>query len=92
MRVWLPYKETSAKPLPAPTIVFTSKITGSIQNRALLSATDQCEPSNSNDHTWTYYHWWPNRDKWEWIQLDFKKKVLISKLKVYWFDDGPFGG
>lgn len=92
MRVWFPYRETSARPTPAPTIAYTSKITGSIQNRSLLSVADQFEPANSNDHTWPYYHWWPNKDKWEWIQLDFKERQKISKVRVYWFDDGPFGG
>lgn len=92
MKVWLPYRETSARPTPAPTIAYTSKVTGSIQNRALSSITDQLEPANSNDHTWPYYHWWPNKNRWDWIKFDFAKPETISKVKVYWFDDGPFGG
>jgi DUF1680 family protein len=92
MKVWLPFRETSARPIPAPTIAYTSKVTGSIQNRALSSITDQLEPMNSNDHTWPYYHWWPHKDTWEWIKLEFNEKHTISKVKVYWFDDGPSGG
>jgi hypothetical protein len=39
-----------------------------------------------------YYHWWPEKDKWEWIEYDFEKPERISKTRVYWFDDGPDGG
>ncbi len=92
MKVWLPYKLDKATPTPAATIAFTSKISGSTQNKALMSIADQYEPQNSNDHTKQYYHWWPNKDKWEWIQLDFNDKHTISRVKVYWFDDGPSGG
>jgi len=92
MKVWLPFKETSARPAPAPTIAHTSKVTGSLQNRALASVTDQLEPANSNDHTWPYYHWWPNNNRWEWVRFDFTKPETVSKVKVYWFDDGPSGG
>jgi len=92
MKVWLPFRESGARPVPAPTIAYTSKVTGSIQNKALASITDQLEPANSNDHTWPYYHWWPNNNRWEWVRFDFAKPETVSKVKVYWFDDGPFGG
>jgi hypothetical protein len=39
-----------------------------------------------------YYHWWPDKDRWEWIEYDFQKPGTISKTSVYWFDDGPDGG
>ena len=92
MKVWLPYRETSARPNPAPTIAYTSKVTGSIQNKALASITDQLEPANSNDHTWPYYHWWPYNNRWDWVKFEFDRPETISRVKVYWFDDGPFGG
>lgn len=93
MKVWLPYRETGAMPLPAPTIAYKSTITGSAENnRAIRSVADQYEPQNSNDHAMPYYHWWPKTDSWEWIQYDFDREYEISKVKVYWFDDGPFGG
>ncbi len=92
MKVWLPYRETSARPRPAPTIAYRSKVTGSLQNRALAAITDQLEPAHSNDHTWPYYHWWPKNSSWEWVRFDFEKPETVSRVKVYWFDDGPFGG
>jgi hypothetical protein len=26
------------------------------------------------------------------VQYDFEKAETVSSVKVYWFDDGPFGG
>jgi len=92
MMVWLPTTPESTKPLPAPTIAFRSKVKASKITRALSSINDQSEPVNSNDHSVTYYHWWPDKDQWEYIQYDFAKPEFISKTKVYWFDDGPDGG
>jgi uncharacterized protein len=28
----------------------------------------------------------------QWIQYDFAKPTSVSEVKVYWFDDAPFGG
>jgi hypothetical protein len=92
MMVWLPTSTETAKPLPAPTIAFRSKVRASKMTRALYAVNDQVEPENSNDHSITYYHWWPDKDQWEYIQYDFEKPELISRSKVYWFDDGPDGG
>jgi DUF1680 family protein len=92
MMVWMPVNEKSAKPLPAPTIAYRSKISASKRSRALSSIADQYEPSSSNDHSFPYYHWWPDKDQWEWVQYDFDKPETISKTRIYWFDDGPDGG
>ena len=92
MMVWLPTGESGIKPLPAPTIAFRSRIKASKPTSALSALNDQYEPENSNDHSITYYHWWPDKDKWVWLQYDFEKPETISKTRVYWFDDGPDGG
>ena len=92
MLVWLPMDEEAVNPLPAPTIAFTSKISGSTETNAIRSIADQYEPLNSNDHTNPYYHWWPARDKWEYLQYNFEKTETIYSSSVYWFDDGPHGG
>lgn len=92
MMVWLPDKPESSRPRPAPTIAYRSKVTGNKMTRAITAINDQMEPSNSNDHSVTYYHWWPDRDQWVYLQYDFEKPETISKSKVYWFDDGPDGG
>jgi len=92
MMVWLPSSTESTRPLPAPTIAFRSEVLASKASRDLKAVNDQLGPSNSNDHSVLYYHWWPEKNKWEWIQYDFDKPQTISKTKVYWFDDGPDGG
>jgi DUF1680 family protein len=93
MIVWLPSSAESARPLPAPTIANRSKVRASkITTADIRAVNDQIEPSNSNDHSVAYYHWWPSKNQWEWIQYDFEKPETISKTKVYWYDDGPDGG
>ena len=92
MMVWLPTTPEVSRPLPAPTIANRSKVRASKITRDLSAVNDQIGPAHSNDHSVSYYHWWPNRDKWEWIEYDFEKPETIRKTKVYWFDDGPGGG
>lgn len=92
MMVWLPVNETSARPLPAPTIAFNSKVSGSRERLALRALNDQNEPGSSNDHSSAFLHWWPVNNTWEWVQYDFKNEEKVSYSKVYWFDDGPDGG
>jgi uncharacterized protein len=92
MMVWLPTSTETTRPLPAPTFANRSKIRASKITKAIFAVRDQIEPSNSNDHSILYYDWWPDKDKWEWVEYDFVKPETISKTKVYWFDDGPDGG
>jgi len=100
MMVWLPLKAESARPLPAPTIAYRSKLSGNkitvvgtgLRPVSATAVNDQIEPANSNDHSVSYYHWWPDRDQWVYLQYDFEKPETISKTRVYWFDDGPDGG
>jgi hypothetical protein len=93
MMVWLPTDTSSVYPQPAPTIISRSKLTASRMAPSLkVALTDQYQPENSNDHTRPFFHWWPINNTWEWIQSEFEKPETVSSCKVYWFDDGPFGG
>jgi len=92
MMVWFPTTTRAAHPLPAPTIAYRSKIKASKISKELSSVNDQAEPSNSNDHSVSYYHWWPDKNKMEWVEYDFEKPEIVSKTKIYWFDDSPDGG
>jgi DUF1680 family protein len=92
MIVWIPTDISSSHPLPAPTIAYRSKIRASKVTGDLKAINDQDIPANSNDHSVSYYHWWPDKDKWEWVEYDFEKPEAISESRVYWFDDGPDGG
>ncbi|OIN60318.1 glycoside hydrolase family 127 protein [Arsenicibacter rosenii] len=92
MAVWFGTKPAASRPLPAPTIASTSKITASHVTKTLMAINDQAEPKNSNDHDNLYYHWWPKKDTLQWVQYTFEKPATVSSAKVYWFDDGPWGG
>lgn len=92
MVVWIPKEVSAAQPLPAPTIASSSRISASYKRLTLKALNDQIEPKNSNDHSILFYHWWPKKDTTQWVQYDFEKTETITSSKVYWFDDGPFGG
>ncbi len=86
MAVWLAREARAAKPMPAPTLARTSKVTASF-GPDLDAMTDQLEPAHSNDHSNRRYHWWPHKGTAEWVQFDFKAPAEISQVSVYWFDD-----
>jgi uncharacterized protein len=92
MEVWIPYTQSAARPQPAPTIAYTSKVTASIRSRSIMSVHDQLEPADSKDNSVPYFHWWPKKNTTEWVQYDFNSEHTVSSCKVYWFDDGPWGG
>ena len=90
MNVWPAREVSAARPLPAPTIAYLSKVTASDKRRA-DAINDQLEPKNSIDHTIPYLHWWPRKGTTEWVQYDFKKEETVSQTEVYWFDDTGIG-
>ena len=92
MAVWFATKAISAKPLPAPTIASKSKISSEGNLKAVTAINDQVLPKNSNDREAIYCHWWPQKNTTKWIQYNFEKPSRVSGSKVYWFDDGPWGG
>ncbi|MES1220465.1 MAG: beta-L-arabinofuranosidase domain-containing protein [Bacteroidota bacterium] len=93
MEVWIPYDAAMAKPKPAPTIASKSKVSASINSpRMFRAVNDQYDPQDSKDGSASYLHWWPKKNTSEWIQYDFDSTYTVSQSKVYWFDDGPWGG
>jgi len=53
---------------------------------------DQYDPVDSKDNSALYFHWWPKKNSKEWVQYDFSQEYTVASSKVYWFDDGPWGG
>jgi hypothetical protein len=86
MEVWLAREADRARPVPEPTIASISKASAS-GGTGVEALNDQFEPENSNDHSTRYFHWWPKKGTLEWVQYDFKEKVRVSEVSVYWFDD-----
>lgn len=92
MVVWIARDSTSVTPAPFPTIASQSTVAASGDLTSTAAVHDQYFPSNSNDHSNPYLHWWPRFGQKEWIQYDFKDRHQISRSEIYWFDDGPTGG
>lgn len=93
MEVWIPYSDSVARPKPAPTIASKAKASSSQKNQRMLRGlNDQYEPVDAQDHNSVYLHWWPNKNTLEWVQYDFDQEYTVTESKLYWFDDGPFGG
>lgn len=91
MMVWIPVLPEAARALPAQTIAFRSRVRASKASSSLPAVNDQEEPDSSNDQNVSSYNWWPDKNRWEWVQYDFARPVKITKTKVYWLDDGPDG-
>ena len=92
MAVWIPRTSAFTRPLPLPTICTEAKLTSSTPNKSLSSVNDGYLPKNSNDHKCPFYCIWPKVNTKEWVAYEFSKPETVSNAKVYWFDDGPWGG
>ena len=92
MSVWLATNQEVVLPEPAPTIARLAAVSSSKEDKSVRAVNDQLLPEHSNDHSIPYLHWWPNKDQEEWVTFDLDKATNVSKVKVYWFDDGPHGG
>jgi len=90
MTVWPARVTSSAKPLPAPTLAFTSLLSAS-GGRDSLALTDQLAPRHSNDESIPRFHWWPKKGSTEWISYQFPGPTRVRRCSVYWFDDTGIG-
>ncbi|MDP6544063.1 MAG: glycoside hydrolase family 127 protein [Phycisphaerae bacterium] len=85
MAVWLARTPAVVTPIPAPTIASQAKCSASC--RYTEGANDQSEPKSSDDHSYPFLHFWPNKGTTEWVQYDFAKPEKVSSVEVYWLDD-----
>lgn len=92
MEVWIPYTQQASRPQPAPTIAYNSKVSASIPAKSIVAIKDQFEPADSKDNSVPFFHWWPKQNSTDWVVYDFDTVHTVSSSKVYWFDDGPWGG
>jgi DUF1680 family protein len=88
MVVWIPNRETSARPQPRPTLASEAGVTSSKKDRDPRAVNDQSEPRSSRDSTSSFFHWWPEKGSTEWIEYAFDEASRVSEVEVYWFDDG----
>jgi hypothetical protein len=87
MEVWLARRADKARTAPEPTLASSAKASSSEGGKSLQGLNEQYEPTDSNDHTAIYFHWWPKKGSTEWVQYDFASEVTVSETSVYWFDD-----
>lgn len=93
MTVWIPIDLSATNPALPPSIASESKIGSSKQNMPALSAiNDRLVPTDGDDRSIPYTHWWPEQNQTQWLSYDFKEATTIQSSTVYWFDDGPWGG
>ncbi len=90
MLVWIPNREASARPLPAPTLASTARVRVS-GGTSPTSIHDGAEPRSSGDESETFFHWWPRKGTTEWVEYAFPAPTRLSGASVYWFDDTGWG-
>ena len=95
MVVWIPNVESAVKPTPWPTLAMKSKVSASLDGQRVTAegiekhpeaVNDGEEPESSSDPA-SYFDWWPEKGKTEWLEYTFPRASTVSKVEVYWFDD-----
>lgn len=92
MSVWLPQDLRATQPALPPTISSESRVTASVESASLNAVNDRLMPTDADDRSMPYLHWWPKKDATEWVAYEFKELTRVSRCNVYWFDDAPWGG
>jgi hypothetical protein len=85
MMVWLPREETAARPLPYPLPSMSAEVKTSGKKNARMMQDGEA-PSSSADPS-SYFDWWPEKGRAEWVEYTFAAPVTVSRSRVYWFDD-----
>jgi hypothetical protein len=62
------------------------RVTGEGIQKSPQAVNDGDEPAASNDLN-SYFDWWPEKGKTEWIEYTFPRTAKVSQAEVYWFDD-----
>jgi DUF1680 family protein len=94
MTVWVADRASAARPIPYPTLAIKSVVkvsngertTGEGISKTPEAVNDGEEPAASNDPS-SYFDWWPEKGKTEWLEYDFPSTTTVSETQVYWFDD-----
>lgn len=93
MTVWIPIDLNATSPALPPSLASESKVEASSRRLPALSAiNDRLIPSDGDDRSVPYTHWWPKKNSTEWLVYNFKEASTVSTSTVYWFDDQPWGG
>jgi hypothetical protein len=90
MLVWLP---TTPEGAIRPTIasLATRSASHCFASDTVAALNDGVVPKNSSDGTIRRFTWWDHRGTLEWAQYTFEQPQTVSKVSVYWWDDGRQG-
>lgn len=86
MTVWPACEPQAARPAPADTLAYRSKLTASFVHKSLNAVKDQILPQDSADNS-EQLDFWPHKGTTEWLQFEWPQAQTLSSVKVYWFDD-----
>jgi len=95
MVTWIPDVESAANPAPWPTLAMKSTPSASRDGKGVSAegierhpetVNDGVEPVSSNDPS-SYFDWWPEKGRTEWLEYNFPEPAAVSSVEVYWFDD-----
>lgn len=92
MTVWLAQDVSAIMPTKAPTLASESTVSASVKSSAFNAVNDGLVPTDGDDRSIPYIHWWPKKNSMEWLVYEFKKMQKVQNCVVYWFDDAPWGG
>ena len=93
MTVWIPIDLNATSPALPPSLASESKVEASSRRLPALSAiNDRLIPSDGDDRSVPYTHWWPKKNSTEWLVYNFKETSTVSTSTEYWIDDQPWGG
>lgn len=90
MAVWLLRTKEKVRAMPAPSLASSSTVSASYCNQtdSLEALNDRELPGSSRDQGIPRFTWWNHRGGREWIQYEFPAATTVSRVKLYWFDDG----
>jgi DUF1680 family protein len=86
MKVWMPQAPRTpvAGGLETQAKVSMSFTRGNIRPQGV---NDGLEPKSSGEQPEVLCHFWPHKDRDEWVQYTWARPVTVASSKVYWFDD-----
>ena len=89
MAVWLGRDAEHVRPVMAPTVASTAKVSVSFSRGGMDSGrlNDQQMPRNATDGFAPNFDFWPHKGGSEWVCYEFGKPTLVKGVTVSWFDD-----
>lgn len=91
VRVWLPATRDAMTPA---TVAGKSRASASYcwHLDSVDAINDGFAPVKSSDNTKARLSWWDHKGTTEWAELDFPRKISVSKVSIFWFGDRPVDG